>query len=66
MMNSKWENESAKEADKDFYYMDVFSGMTRNQRRQVEGRLKLAEAPFTPPVKPVEHIELTLNINKDS
>lgn len=48
MMNSKWENESAKEADKDFYYMDVFSGMTRNQRRQVEGRLKLAEAPFTP------------------
>ncbi len=24
------------------------------------------EAPFTPPVKPVEHIELTLNINKDS
>ena len=44
MMNSKWENESAKEADKDFYYMDVFSGMTRNQRRQVEGRLKLAEA----------------------
>ena len=44
MMNSKWENESAKEADKDFYYMEVFSSMTRNQRRQVEGKLKLAEA----------------------
>ena len=41
MMNSKWENESAKEVDKDFYYMDVFSGRTRNQRRQVEGKLKL-------------------------
>ena len=44
MMNSKWQNESAKEADKDFYYMEVFSSMTRNQRRQVEGKLKLAEA----------------------
>lgn len=44
MMNSKWENESAKEADKDFYYMEAFSSMTRNQRRQVEGKLKLAEA----------------------
>ena len=44
MMNNKWENESAKEADKDFYYMEVFSSMTRNQRRQVEGKLKLAEA----------------------
>ena len=44
MMNSNWQNESAKDADKDFYYMDVFSGMTRNQRRQVEGKLKLAEA----------------------
>lgn len=44
MMNSNWQNESAKDADKDFYYMEVFSSMTRNQRRQVEGKLKLAEA----------------------
>ena len=44
MMNSNWQNESAKDADKDFYYMEVFSSMTRNQRRQVEGKLTLAEA----------------------
>ena len=44
MMNSNWQNESAKDADKDFYYMEAFSSMTRNQRRQVEGKLELAEA----------------------
>jgi len=44
MMNSKWENESAKEADKDFYCIKIFNNMTRNQRRQIEEKLKLAEA----------------------